>query len=422
MTYEFQYLMETLGFVAKGLPILPPKQDIDWERFFQLSKEQVLEPLVFHGLKESGLPYPKELIAKQMQSTELTIVGCCAKRLWILDLLNKLEQAGIRVVVVKGFIAAANYAKPECRISSDTDIWIDPADEERACEFFASYGFDVTPRWNNGHHAIAKHKRNREVVEIHVQLYDEIVEEVWFGKEDASELVQEPFQKIVIPEGSCYTLGNTDNLIFMALHMVKHFILSGMSLRMMMDVALFFQKYKDSIDTERFWSTLRGFKYDRLLTVILWAMIHHCGFVPEDFPGIGPDDPEQVDMVLNDLEAGGWLGKNNRQARTASFDEYNRRLLMKDKNKIQYFFFILNWQHSFKLSTLFPGKKRLARHYPYVLKYPVLIPFAWIHRIIFRGLRLLKPKALTKKMVLDSDKINSESKKRIDMFQSLDML
>lgn len=423
MTYEFQYLMHLLGAVATGKPIPQPKQGLDWNRFFILSQEQVLEPMVFRALRTTpAIQYPSELVRGQMQSTELTIVGSCAKRLWMLDLLNKLEQEGIHAVVVKGFIAAANYAVPECRISSDTDIWVRPEDEERACAFFTKYGFNVKPRWENGHHAIAEHPRNRDVVEIHIQLYDELVEEVWFGQVEPDTFVQEPHKQIKIAEGSCYTLGDTDNLIFMALHMVKHFILSGMSLRMMMDVGLFFANHRESIDTERFWSVLRKLKYDRLISTILWSLIRYCDFKEEDFPGIGTDEPEQIELILTDLEDGGWLGKNNQKARSESWHEYNRQIIMKDKSKWQYFWYMLNWQHSFKLSSLFPGKTRLAQDYPYVLKYPILIPWAWMHRIIFKGFALLSKKRLTSRMVLDENQISAEGKQRVAMFQSLDML
>ncbi|MGM9637184.1 MAG: nucleotidyltransferase family protein, partial [Eubacteriales bacterium] len=281
--------------------------------------------------------------------------------------------------------------------------------------------FSVAPRWENGHHAIARHP-TMGILEVHVQLYDEIVEDVWFQAVDRSDFIREPQQKIETADGTYYTLGDTDHLIFLTLHMVKHFILCGMSLRMMLDVARFYSCHREHLDTRRLWEILCKLKYDQFINAVLWSMIRYCGFTLQDFPGIQSEDGQQIELILNDLESGGWLGKNNQTARTAGWYEYNRQLLMKDKSRWRYWLYMLNWKHSFKLRTLFPDKKRLARDYPWVLKYPYLIPFAWIHRIIFRGGALLKKNALTAQIVSDETDISDESRLRVSMFRELGML
>lgn len=49
-----------------------------------------------------------------------------------------------------------------------------------------------------------------------------------------------------------YAMEPTDNLLFLTYHMLKHFIYNGMSLRMMMDNALFAKQHLQSIDRERY--------------------------------------------------------------------------------------------------------------------------------------------------------------------------
>ena len=55
--------------------------------------------------------------------------------------------------------------------------------------------------------------------------------------------------------------------------MIKHFILSGLTLQMMLDVALYFKKYAEKIDAYRAWGTISSLHYDKLFNCILWAMI-----------------------------------------------------------------------------------------------------------------------------------------------------
>lgn len=422
MTYEFQYLMQLLGAASASNRIQPPEEELSWERVFELADEQMILPLIAAALKNNpDLGCPSELLRLKTANVFSAVLTDCARRGSVIALLDEMEHAGIHSFVVKGFAAAANYCSPENRISCDTDICVDAADEDAVCDFLRERGFFIKPRWENGHHAVAHHPV-MGIIEVHVRLYDEIVEDVWFNGIDPSSLVQEPRQRVDTADGTYYTLGPTDHLIFMALHMIKHFILCGMSLRMMLDVSLHIVKHKDVLDMDRLRKVLNVLNYDCLMNAVLWAMIRYCGFNAEDFSGIGSFDGQCVEMILSDLEKGGWMGKNNEAARKESWYEYNRQIIIKKKSKWQYRLYMIQWQHSFKLSTVFPGKKRLSLHYPYVLKYPWLIPFAWIHRLIFRGFALLKNKALTSRIIFDEEAINSESKERIAMFRQLKMM
>lgn len=422
MTYEFQYFTELIAASAAGRTAQLPKQEVNWGKIFDLAEEQQVLPLLDRVIKKQPeLGYPKELAEQRLARVFQTVLTGCARNWAVISLLQEMEKSGIHAYVIKGFVAARNYASPDSRISSDTDICIASEDEEKTLSFLREKGFQIKLRWDNGYHAAALHPKTG-IIEVHVQLYDELVEKVWFGKLPKASYIQEPQLRIDTPEGAYYTLGDSDHLLFMTLHMVKHFIESGMSLRMMLDVALFSSKHRERIDWERFWSVLEILHYDCLINAVFWSMIRYYGFQAEDFPGLGEEGADQVEMLLTDLEEGGWLGRKEYDERQNGWHEYNRQLLLKEKNEWHYRFYMLKWQHSFRLSTLFPKKQRLMEHYPYVEKYPFLIPYAWIHRLLFRGGALLKSSALRKPIVFDENDISSIAKKRIKMFRTFGML
>ncbi|MBQ9761791.1 MAG: nucleotidyltransferase family protein [Oscillospiraceae bacterium] len=422
MTYEFEYLMHLLGAASLGTHAQAPRQSVNWRKIFQMADDQMLTPLICDVLvADTALGYPVKGVLVKAEEATVKAMKECAKRLMIIDLLADMEKAGIGCIMVKGSVAAMNYAKPEKRFSTDTDIVVDPADEERACAFLRQRGFHVTDRWQNGHHASTQHDA-MGVLEVHVRLYDEIVEDVWFGQIDPASFIQEPYQQIRTAEGLCNTLGDTDHLIFIILHMIKHFITAGMCLRMMMDTALFFKKRREKLDIDRIWSVVRQLNYDKLLSAILWTTVRYCGMNPEDLPGIGPEEPELVGMIVSDLENGGFMGNQDYDVRAESSYEYNRQLLMKDKSKWQYRLYMLRWKHGFKLATIFPGKRRLAPRYPYVVKHPWLIPFAWVHRWVTRGWAMIFKKELSSKIVMDEKKVAQEAKERVEMFRCLGMM
>lgn len=422
MTREFQQMMRLAasGAAGKELPLHDPVTE--WDRLIALARQQRVQCLLANALKmPAGQACPEDKRAALLREYRAAAISNVMRRGALLQLLGEMEAAGIPAVLIKGYAVADCYAVPESRMSADADVWVDPKDEERACDFLKRQGFTIQPRWEKGHHAVCHHPRIG-CVELHVILYDEIVEDVWFGKMDGKEFVQEPYQTIRSEDGSFRTLGYTDHFIFLVLHMVKHFIISGFTLQMMLDVALYLKQHAGLIDTERFWKTVGGLHYDRLVHSVLWAMIKYCGFEQSDFPGVASAAPEQVDMILNDLEQGGWMGSNNKQDREEGWYEYNRQKLVRRNGRASYFVYMLRWKLGQYKAALFPERASLAARYPYVKKYPFLLPAAWLHRLIFRGFKAIRKGALTSYVVVDEEKLAETGKERLRLFQELDML
>lgn len=422
MTYEFQYLMYLLSAAATGKKIKSPQQHVSWQTVFNLAQEQHLLPLLMQAVKQGKLEgCPTDLLKAHERKSFSMVLTDCARRGSVITLLEEMEELGIHAFVMKGMSAAANYSAPENRISSDTDICIELNLEEKTTEFLKEKGFSVSPRWENGHHFLARHPEIG-LLEVHVRLYDELVEDVWFKRINSNDLIQEQQEKIVTDDGVYWTLGPTDHLIFMTLHLVKHFISEGISFRMMLDVALFLSKNKQRLDLKRFWSVLDLLHYTKLVQTLLGAMVTYCGFSETDFGERFAWENEDVELLLNDLEAGGWLGKKDEAARKQGGYEYNRQVMLKERSNWQYHLSMLNWQHSLKWSTLFPNRKRLQRDYPCLEKRPILLPFVWLHRILFRGFPLFLRLGRSEQTMTNEVNISKAGKERVMLFHKLDML
>ena len=422
MTREFQQMLKLAAIGATGHAMDMSSEDIDWQKVLDAAKRQKVEYLVAYALKHNPqLLCPSEIRDPLLKEARTIMFSNAVHKRGIFQLLEEMEAAGIPAVLLKGYAIADCYALPESRMCGDADIWINPKDEDRACEFMKEQGFTVEPRWKNGHHAVCNHPM-LGCVELHVILYDEIVEDVWFGKMDGSEFVVEPYLQMNSEDGKYQTLGYTDHFIFLALHMIKHFILSGLTVQMMLDVALYFKCHVAQIDAERVWNTINSLHYGKLFNCILWATICYCGFKQDDFPGICEDSPEQVDEILSDLEEGGWMGWQDKSAREEGWQEYNRQVLMENRSKLQYFLYMLRWKSDMYWKALFPSRAALTQMYPIAKKSPLLIPVAWLHRLVFRGSKAVKNGTLTSYIVTDEQKVSSTGKARVRMFRKLDMM
>lgn len=422
MTNEFKALMQLVGAAAQGKALQKLPDDLDWARIERLANEQAVQTLLGYALRLSpALDCPAELRESLVSQMRQEAFSNHAWKHSTLQLLAEMNAAGIPALLIKGYAVADCYAAPDCRMSGDTDLLIEPKNEKRACAFMKANGFAVEHRWTNGHHDVCRHPQ-LGCVELHVMLYDEIVEDVWFGRMDGREFVSESAIEVATQDGSYRTLGYTDHMIFLMLHLIKHFIMTGMSLRMMLDVALFFSHNAERIDSVRFWKTMESLKYGTIAQSILWAMVCYCGIDQTSLPGLCGDCPESVEMILDDLESGGWLGKIDEKAREEGWYEYNRQLLMKNRSKAQYLLFMLRWKIGAYLKALFPSRKTLAIRYPCVQKSALLIPLVWLHRLIFRGSRAVKKGALTTYIITDEKKIGTSAQERVQMFKNLGMM
>lgn len=422
VTNEFKALMRLVGAAARGKTVSKVPDGLDWRKIERLADEQAVQTLLGYGLRLSpALDCPAELRKSLVSRMRQEAFSNHAWKHSTLQLLAEMNAAGIPALLIKGYALADCYAAPDCRMSGDVDVLIDPKDEKRACAFMEAQGFRVEHRWAKGHHDVCHHPQ-LGCVELHVMLYDEIVEDVWFGRMDGREFVREVPIEVETPDGCYRTLGYTDHMIFLMLHLIKHFILSGMSLRMMLDAALFFARNAEKIDCARFWQTMNGLKYGAIAQSILWAMVRDCGIDQTSLPGLCRECPESVDMILDDLESGGWLGEMDKKAREEGWYEYNRQRLTKSKGKVQYWLYMLRWKTDVRIKALFPSRKTLEIHYPCVRKHAFLIPFVWLHRLVFRGSRAIKNGALTSYIVTDEKRVAASGQKRVQMFKKLGML
>lgn len=421
MTGEFKALMALVGASARGKKATLP-QGLDWLRVEALAREQAVQVLLGDALRlNPEWDCPPALRIKLQREMRQAAISNNAWRNAILRLLADMNAAGIPALLIKGYAVADCYAQPDCRVSGDTDILISPGDEKSACAFMKAHGFEVQPRWKNSHHTVCHHPK-LGCVEMHIRLYDEIVEDVWFDRVDAQRFVQDAPIRVETEDGGYLTLSHTDHLLFLMLHLIKHFIISGASLGMIVDAAAFFSRHAAEVDSERLWRTLETLRFGTTAQCLLWTAVRYCGFDASALPGLTETCPEQVDAIVEDLETGGCMGRNEQKTREEGWYEYNRRRMLESKSSVQYLLYMVRWKSGLVWTALFPSRKQLTRRYPYLERFPLLMPLAWLHRLIFRGTRALTKGAATTYIVTDEKKLSTAGKARVQLFRRLGML
>ncbi|MBE7016211.1 MAG: hypothetical protein E7417_05275 [Ruminococcaceae bacterium] len=393
MTSHFKNMLYLFGANANGAAAKIDEQ-INMEEIRTLSLQQGVWTMVYPELSKlcDTSKYQQEfltMVSRGMMRTEFT-----------LDILKKLEENGIKSCLLKGATISPLYNNPDCRISGDTDILINPKDEERVSELLLEYGYTVEKRHPNHHHMTTSHPIGG-ILEVHVSLYSKASEKFLFN---SISMVNQPWDTMEIAGKSYYVLSIRDSLMYLTAHYIKHFVNRGGGVRQIMDLLLFIEKNKEKIDFAEYDKIMKDLKYDTLLDTVKTIGAIYFGFDYEIKSEL------LAENVLSDTEEGGIFGfsADNRES---FLDEYCQKRSTKSKVKSKMFLSV-NQEYGYKW---FPKQEDLINKYKYkYAKFKILIPIAWIHRYVDVILGTRKPEVLPKD--------TKEFKERMKMMQDLGMI
>ena len=358
-------------------------ESVSLKKIYELSKQQGIWPLVFLTVKKLYDDKKINMSPELMQNLQTQIVASVTKnaaRKEILKIIiSELEQDNVKMILLKGDSLADLYKYPDYRLSGDIDLYIREDDEGKIFSVFEKYGFSIERRMNKEHHSECRHPV-AGTVELHVALYDDYCEEVWF--EGKTQLTEE-YTKHITNDGYCYdVLGMNDNFIYVTMHMIKHFLSGGAGLRQITDVLHFVKRYKSELDFERYKKLMCELSFDRFVDCCMEIGVRYLGFRKDELFYINESpDEESIEGILSDLEKCGLFGHNDNDLREFKMVYLEKKYKSLSGGELnEYMSKRLNIKQKFGL--IFLKGDAIKRKYTYLEKYPFLLPIAWVHRII----------------------------------------
>ncbi|MBR1443679.1 MAG: nucleotidyltransferase family protein, partial [Firmicutes bacterium] len=192
-------------------------------------------------------------------------------------------------------------------------------------------------------------------------------------------------------QGSVYIPEPTLFLAHIMIHTGKHYIEKGAGLRNLCDIALYIDKNRDDIDFDRVEQLCGKQNFYNIYMYILSAIEKYYGVKT----GRVSDEKYDTEKFIEYTLSNGVFGK---------MDNVLVHQMAKPEDD----------EISGKRKLFFPSAKTLDYRYTYLKKYPVLLPFAWVHRffsaIFCRGFSVFS-------MVRDmkeAEKFSDERLKQLD--------
>lgn len=223
--------------------------NIVFEEIYRLAEEQSVIGLVTAGLEHiKDVKVPQEIVLQCIGDSLQLEQTNKAMNLFIAELMEKIRNADIYTLLVKGQGLAKCYEKPLWRSSGDVDLFLSDDNYKRAKDLLVPIASDVEKEYVREKHLGMT--IDGFVVELHGTLYSGLSSKIEKGLDE--------IKKAVFYEGkvrawtNCGTqvfmLAADEDVVYVFTHMLQHFFKEGLGLRQVCDWCRLLWTYKDALN------------------------------------------------------------------------------------------------------------------------------------------------------------------------------
>lgn len=250
MSYNIQAFLE---LVRAGLwekeARLEQYGKVDFEEIYRLAGEQTVVGLVTAGMEHiQDVKAPQEIVLQCIgESLQLEQTNKAMNQ-FIAELIEKMRNADIYTLLVKGQAVAQCYEKPLWRVSGDVDLLLSDSNYYRAKELLVTIASEVEKEYVRDKHLGMT--IDGFVVELHGTLRCGLSSRVEKGLDE--------IKRAVFYEGKVRSWMNgrtqvflphaDEDVIYVFAHMLQHYYKEGLGLRQICDWCRLLWTYKDSLN------------------------------------------------------------------------------------------------------------------------------------------------------------------------------
>lgn len=312
MDKDLEYILELLGSTVGRRTVALPDHPVDWVRVFSETAAQNVASIIYGAV--AALPPEIGPEPGLMQAWKAHTVRTALRQMTAMKelaaVLHAAGQKGFTPIVFKGAILGRLYPEPLVRGSSDIDVLIDDSQEEMFFGILKAMGSPEEGVPNDHNHEHSYLTGSGTNFEVHKRLWEERTDSARFATLNSTDITDPAtFSTVHFFGMELLTLGPRQQLCYMIYHMVKHFVVAGMGVRHLSDLALFYNAHKDEIDLQLTWAWFEKLGYTRFCEQVFAICIRYFTMDSSIFPGYAELGGEMEDRILNDIWAGGIFGK-----------------------------------------------------------------------------------------------------------------
>ena len=314
-------MSKTMGLLLKLLRValgtetdMSVPEGVDWPALVAMANAQGVAALAYGGLQkcyeaDRSLVLPLDREQRQVKFdwfSAVLDVGMRCERQWkaVSELGARFNDAGLRTLVLKGFVVSGCYPEPRHRYSSDFDCFLlgpgpvtDRSAYERGNLLMEASGVKVS----RFHYKHSSFKFKGVTVENHQFLtgwrgsakwkrFELELEAMLEGKELESLSTEAPL--LVGPP--------LFNALFLTRHAHQHFLIEdGISLRHVCDWAMFLRRYRTEFDWDEFMAICAKYGLAAFASSMTRLAGYVCGVTLDGYSTLRPEDQRLLDDILS---------------------------------------------------------------------------------------------------------------------------
>lgn len=381
---------------------------IDWDEIYKEARIHQVHTLIYPIIKDIDLKIG--LDEKLLAVWNISVMSCgiqmiCAE-VWLGEVLEALNSLEINSIVLKGMAINKCYPKPELRTMGDADLLVHEQDIEKATKTLEMLGYISSKDKKTKH--IEFFKENAIAIELHRLLIDY---DFMQNKESFHDEIWENTTLVNLGSIKANILSWEMQILHICIHMAAHISYGGIGLRQLCDLVMVVKTKGNEIN----WNIVRdrAIKYgvDNFINAIFLVCNRLFNIeIPKEIV-IKDVDHQKIDKLIEDILSGGNLGNKDAQRASAN-------ILLTNSNNTDG----LNYKSKLSRARriLFPSLKIMEKRkkYIYVRKSRILLPFAWVHRIVY-GFKRKDLKLSDKKALFQDNELNLMAKERNNLLEWL---
>ena len=270
--------------------------DCSWHEVLALADRQGVAAIAADGLQLADAKIPFEM---KMEFAGRVISHEQVYRRHeelMAQLAKTYRKRGFRMMVLKGWGLSQNYPVPSHRPSGDLDIW-NFGQWKEADAYLSSQGVEI----DNGHHHHTVFNVEELTVENHYDFINIYAHRSSRRIETKlKELAGSEYWSRIVDDVEVYMPSASFNALFLLRHTAQHFAGAEMTLRQLLDWALFMEKHHTEIHWEEYTTFLMKEKLWRFFNLLNLLAVEKLGFC-RDFVPYTIEDDELLERVFADI-------------------------------------------------------------------------------------------------------------------------
>lgn len=342
-----------------------------WSDLFHMAMIHSVLPIIYDAVwqEESYQQLPEDVKMAIRHISKRDIIRQSQYTAYFLELYKIFLKNNLKPLVVKGLILRNMYEKPDYRVSGDEDVLIKKEDFDKIDQILKECGFLREEIENpKDQHEISYYNRNNGFhLELHLTLFPKESGAYGHLNRDFKNI----FKRAIIEKiesVDIYTLDVSQHMLYLFCHGLKHFLHSGFGIRQLCDMVMFAETYGSSINWEEI---LDIFKKENMYVFVMNLLDIGEKYLGFSWEKANLSKPEEKildsEQLLDDLLLSGVYGKSNEERNHSANITLQAAESQKSKTGL--------------FRSLFPGYSYMCRQYPYLKKYKIGLPIAWIQRI-----------------------------------------